>query len=504
MTALGKVFLVGAGPGDPGLLTLRGAELLREADVVVCDALVNGAILRHAPSTVEIHRRGAGNALEPADIIALLIARARQGKRVVRLKGGDPYVFGRGGEEAEALHAAGIPFEVVPGVTSAVAVPSAAGIPVTHRGIASSFTVITGHEDPAKAAASVDLDRLAGASGTLVLLMGCARLRQVTARLIQAGLDPATPAAMIRQGTLPVQSTVVGAAGNIAERAEAAGITAPAVTVIGGVVRLRDKLRWFEQRPLFGRRVVVTRARQQAGTLISALEARGAEVLSLPTIRFGLPEEARPLLEAIAGLHGYDWLVFTSVNGVETFFGAFFKAFADMRDIGGVRIAAVGPATAARLRELRLTVDVTPKKFVARELARAMDAVQGLENLRVLLLRAEVATPELPRLLEDMGAIVDDIACYRTLPETGDPDGAGPRIQAEGADWITFTSASTVEHFNARFDLKDLRRRFKRLRCASIGPETSKALRGLGIRSLVEADPHTAEGLVSAIEAAVR
>ena len=341
MTALGKVFLVGAGPGDPGLLTLRGAELLREADVVVCDALVNGAILRHAPSTVEIHRRGAGNALEPADIIALLIARARQGKRVVRLKGGDPYVFGRGGEEAEALHAAGIPFEVVPGVTSAVAVPSAAGIPVTHRGIASSFTVITGHEDPAKAAASVDLDRLAGASGTLVLLMGCARLRQVTARLIQAGLDPATPAAMIRQGTLPVQSTVVGAAGNIAERAEAAGITAPAVTVIGGVVRLRDKLRWFEQRPLFGRRVVVTRARQQAGTLISALEARGAEVLSLPTIRFGLPEEARPLLEAIAGLHGYDWLVFTSVNGVETFFGAFFKAFADMRDIGGVRIAAV-------------------------------------------------------------------------------------------------------------------------------------------------------------------
>lgn len=504
MTKVGTVYLVGAGPGDPGLMTLRGAELLRQADVVVCDALVNPEILRLARADAEVVRRSEGTKLDPEAMVRLLVEKARAGRRVVRLKGGDPYVFGRGGEEAGGLRRAGIPFEEVPGVSSAVAVPASAGIPLTHRGVSSSFTVVTGHEDPAKAAATVDLAQVAAGGGTKVILMGAGRIRPMATRLLEQGMDPATPVAMIRQGTLPTQQTLVGTLATIADQAEAAALTPPVVTVIGEVVRLREDLNWFERRPLFGQRVVVTRARIQATPLVQALEAQGAEVLRLPCIRFEPPADRLPLVEALTGLSGYDWLVFTSVNGVDAFFDLFFKGFQDLRDIGGVRLAAVGSATADRLREFNLGVDVIPREFVARELVQAMQQFQSLENLRILLLRAEVGTPELPRLLEKTGAIVDDVACYRTVPEVADPAGVEADLKARGAHWITFTSGSTVEHFNARLNLADLRRRFKALRCASIGPETSVALRAAGVKPDIEADPHTLDGLVAGMVKASR
>ncbi|MCB1126090.1 MAG: uroporphyrinogen-III C-methyltransferase [Verrucomicrobiae bacterium] len=497
--ASGKVYLVGAGPGDPGLLTLRGAELLRIAEVVVCDALANPALLAHVPAGAEVVRRDQDRKLTPDRIIKLLIDRARRGRMVVRLKGGDSYVFGRGSEEAGALSEAGIPFEVVPGVTSAVAVPAAAGIPLTQRGVASSFTVVTGHEDPTKSMTEVDLAQLAEASGTRVILMGAARIRTIVEGLRAHGLSPKTPVAMIREGTTPRQQTVVGTLGTIADLAEEAGMKPPVVTVIGEVVRLRDRLNWFESRPLSGQRVVVTRARAQAAGLIERFSALGADVLPVPSIRTAPPSDAHPLVEAITGLHGYDWLVFTSVNGVNAFLDCFSKAFEDLRDIGGVRLAAVGPATADRLRESKFAVDVMPSKFEAKAIAQAIGEQQSLENLRILLLRAEVATSDLPAMLEEKGAIVDDIACYRTVAETEiDPVVEG-RLRVEGAEWLTFASGSSVEHFHARFDLPELCRRFPRLGCVSIGPESSKALAELGLRPVAEADPHTTEGLVAAV-----
>lgn len=497
--AAGTVYLVGAGPGDPGLLTLRGAELLRRAQVVVCDALANPALLAHAPADAEVIRRDRGGNLTPDRIHKLLIDRARKGRTVVRLKGGDSYVFGRGGEEVAALREAGIPFEVVPGVTSAIAVPAAAGIPVTRRGVSSCFTVVTGHEDPAKPVEAVDLAELARGSGTRVILMGAARIRPIAGGLLAHGLSPKTSVAMIREGTTPRQRTVVGTLATIADLAEEAGLKPPVVTVIGDVVRLRDELDWFESRPLFGRRVVVTRSKKQAAGMIESFAALGAEVLPVPCIRVGPPSNPRPLVEAIAGLHAYDWLIFTSVNGVDAFLECFSKAFEDLRDIGGVRLAAVGPATADRLRESHFAVDVTPAKFEAKAIVRAIGELQSLENLQMLLLRAEIATPDLPALLEEKGAIVDDIACYQTVAEPEIDPAIEASLREEGADWLTFASGSSVEHFHARFDLPDLCRRFSSLRCASIGPETSKALTRLKVKPAVEAEPHTTDGLVAAV-----
>jgi uroporphyrinogen III methyltransferase/synthase len=490
----GTVYLVGAGPGDPGLLTLRGAELLRQADVVVRDPLVNPALLRMArPGAEIIARRREQSSRE---VLELLIERARAGKKVVHLYGGDPYVFGRGDEMAAGLRRARVPFEVVSGVSSVVAAPAAAGIPLTPKGLASSFTVTLGPEGPDRPDPAAEYARLARATGTRVVLMGEAQLRSLAARLQEHGLAPKTPVAVIQAGTTPRQETVVGTLADIADRAEAARVRAPAVIVIGEVVRRRKALNWFESRPLFGRRVVVTRARARAGKLVAALDALGAETLSVPCIRTAPPSDLQPLAEAILGLNCYDWVIFTSANGVDQFFAHFFRAFDDLRHLGGVRLAAVGPATAARLEALRLAVDLTPKKFEARQIARELARQGSLENLRVLLLRAEVATPELPALLEEQGAIVDDIAAYRTVAEAEGDAALEADLRASGADWITFTSGSTVEHFHARFDLPALCRKFPGLRCATIGPETSKALRALGLSPAVEARPHTVEALV--------
>jgi uroporphyrinogen III methyltransferase/synthase len=501
------VYLVGAGPGDAGLLTLRGAELLARAEVVVYDALVNPELLRLASKSAEFiygGKRAKEHAIPQGDLNRLLIAKAAEGKTVVRLKGGDPYVFGRGGEEAEELAAARIPFEVVPGVSSVVAAPNYAGIPLTHRDFCSSFTVVTGHEDPAQEQSDIDWAKLAAVPGTKIVLMGAERIGQIARAMRANGMAPATPVAIVRWGTTGRQQCVEGTLADIGEIAAAKNMTAPAVAVIGEVVRLRRKLNWFENRPLFGRRIVVTRTREQASRLSSQLLERGAEVLEIPTIKIIPPKHPEGMVEALSGLNAYDWIVFTSPNGVSSFFEYFFKKFPDLRDIGGVRIAAVGPATAAKLRDLHLQVDLMPAEYVATQIADALAGYESIENLRMLLLRAEVANAELPKLLEDKGAIVDDIACYQTVPETEDTTGAVARMLDAGADWITFTSSSTVENFHARFDLPALLKKFPHTRTASIGPETSKTLAGMGVQRSVEATAHTIDGLVQAVEEAAR
>src|SRR5438477_3947268 len=417
MNAKGIVYLVGAGPGDAGLLTLRGAELLGRADVVVYDALVNPELLRLAPKSAEIifgGKRSKDHALPQGDLNRLLVDKAKAGKTVVRLKGGDPYVFGRGGEEAEELVAARIRFEVVPGVSSAVAAPNYAGVPLTHREHCSSFTVVTGHEDPAKESSGVDWAQMARTPGTKVVMMASERIGRIAELLVQHGMAPDTPAAMVHWGTTGRQRSVAGTLATIAERAARAKLLAPAIAVIGEVVTLRSKLNWFENRSLFGRRIVVTRTRDQASQLSRQLIERGAEVLEIPTIKIIPPTSQEGIMEVLGGLNAYDWVVFTSPNGVSAFFDFFFKKFHDMRDIGGVRIAAVGPATAAKLRELHLQVDLVPGEYLASRIADALAQYESIENLRILLLRAEAANPDLPKLLEDKGAIVDDIACYRT------------------------------------------------------------------------------------------
>jgi uroporphyrinogen III methyltransferase / synthase len=504
MKQTGMVYLVGAGPGDFGLMTLRGAELLAEADVVIHDALVNPELLRLAPKSVEIifaGKRPPKRAMSQEELNSILIQKAREGRRVVRLKGGDPYIFGRGGEEAENLAAANVPFEVVPGISSATAVPAYAGIPLTHRELSSSFIVLTGHEDPSKEGSLLDLERIADVPGTKVILMGVQRMRPLAEALLSHGANPETPVAMIRWGTTGRQQTLEGTLKTIADLADEHEFTAPAVTVIGEVVRLRGRLNWFERRPLFGQRIVVTRTREQAGSLTRSLSELGADVLEIPAIKTSPPDDKEAVVDALLGLNAYDWLIFTSATGVTTFFEYFFKSFEDLRDIGGVRIAAVGPGTAAKLQALHLKVDVMPAKALASEIPAALTAFESMENRAVLLLRAQRANPELPRALEALGAIVDDVATYKTIPATEEGDEASGRFLESGADWITFTSASTVEQFHARFDLPRILARFPKTKLATIGPETSKSLVTLGLKPSVEAKVHTTEGLIHALVA---
>jgi uroporphyrinogen III methyltransferase/synthase len=500
MNNAGRVYLVGAGPGDAGLLTLRGAELLGRADVVVYDALVSRSVVRLAREGAELvygGKRSKVPGMEQGALNSLLVEKAREGKVVVRLKGGDPYTFGRGGEEAEELAEAGVPFEVVPGVSSATAAPNCAGIPLTHRDHCSSFTVITGHEDPDVSDEDLSWSKLATTPGTKVVMMGLRNFRRITERLMSEGMAGSTPVALIRWGSTPRQETLEGTLGTIADRVEEVGFGAPAVTVIGDVVKLRGRLNWFESRPLFGQRVVVTRERGQAREFAAGLEERGAEVLEVPAVRFAMPSQRESMVEALAGLNSYDWLVFTSANGVKWFFDSFFRAFKDLRDLGGVRIAAVGPATAASLEALHLQVDVMPERHDAASLAKALNEYETVENLRVLLARAEVATPELPNILEGMGGIVDDVAFYRTEAEVDvEGDEVALRLREEGADWLTFTSGSTVRHFHARFDLLAMRERFSGMRVASIGPETTAVLEELGVKVDVQAKVQTTEGLM--------
>jgi len=495
--AEGICYLAGAGPGDLGLVTLKVKEVVERAEVIVYDYLCNPEILAWAPPEAEIvyaGKKAGQHTLKQEEIDSLLVAKTRAGKRVVRLKGGDPFLFGRGGEEAEALAAAGLRFEIIPGVTSAVAAPAYAGIPITHRDHAAQLTIFTGHEDPAKTESSLDFRQLATTPGTKVMLMGVERIGVITTRLVENGAAPETPVALVRWGTTGRQQTLRGTLADIAAKVEAAGFKAPAVAVIGEVVGLRDSLNWFETRPLFGKRIVVTRTRKQAGALCSGLRGLGADVYELPTIRIAPPKDLLEFGQLVQDAHQYDWLVFTSPNGVSAFFEMFYKLFKDAREIGGVRIAAIGPATAARVRDFRLHVDLQPEEFVAEAVVRAFKKEGSIENQSILLARAEQARDVLPKELTKLGAIVDEAIAYRTVPETEDVSGALARYREEGADLITFTSSSTVENFAA------LKLPWPAgLKTASIGPITSKTMRELGLAVDVEARQYDIPGLVQAI-----
>jgi uroporphyrinogen III methyltransferase/synthase len=504
MKSKGIVYLVGAGPGNAGLLTLRGAELLRRADVVIYDLLVNPVLLRLARADAEIISRGKRTEFSQEQINSLMIEKAREGKIVVRLKGGDPYIFGRGGEEAEALAMGKISFEVVPGVSSIVAAPNYAGIPLTHRDHCSSFTVFTGHENPDDAKTNLRYDQIAKIPGTKVVLMGTENLGDWTKSLIANGMSPEMPVAVIQSGTFGKQKSVSGTLATIAKLAAEKKISPPALTIIGDVVKLRGKLNWAENRPLFGRRIVLTRSRGQMAKFSQKLSELGADVLEIPAVKGVDPDNKDSFIDALLSLNSYDWLVFTSVNGVATFFEFFFRRFHDLRDIGGAKIAAVGPATAAKLRELHLQVDLMPDEFVGRKIAEAFAEQGSIENSKICLLRAENANRELPDALEEMGAIVDDIGIYKTVAETEDFFGAAESFTAHGADWVTFTSGSTVEFFHARFDLPKLLKKFPQMKLASIGPETSKAIRALKLEPAIEAKEHTTDGLVSEVLRAVK
>jgi len=493
----GKCFLVGAGPGDLGLVTLRAKQLIEQADVIFYDALCNPETLAWAREDAEIifaGKRAGQHRLSQDEINVLLVEKARPGKTVVRLKGGDPFVFGRGAEEAKALVTAGIQFEIVPGITSAIAAPAYAGIPVTHREQNSHVTFFTGHEDATKSENAIDYDALAKLGGTQVMLMGVERLEAITREMLARGRSPDLPVALVRWGTTAQQKTIVGTLATIAERVRASGFEAPAIAIFGEVVSLRKELSWFEGSPLFGKRIVVTRTRRQAGALSSELRALGADVIELPTIRIEPAANLREFAELVQDAHSYDWIVFTSANGVQAFFEIFFKLYDDAREIGGAKIAAIGAATAQRVRDFYLHVDMQPEEFVAEAVLREFEKLGGVENLNVLIARAERARDLLRKGLAGMGAIVDEALAYRTVPETRDVTGARCRFVEEGADLITFTSSSTVEYF------LDLKLRWPAgMKVASIGPITSATAREMGLTVDVEAKQHDIPGLVSAI-----
>ncbi len=493
----GICYLAGAGPGDLGLVTLRVKELVETAEVIVFDYLCNPEILKWAKPATEIiyaGKKAGQHTLKQEEINALLVKKTSGNKRVLRLKGGDPFLFGRGGEEALALEEAGLPFEIIPGVTSAIAAPAYAGIPVTHREHTSQLTIFTGHEDPTKPESSLDYERLAKQPGTKVMLMGVERIGSITESLQKHGAPANMPVALVRWGTTGRQQTLAGTLADIAGKVAATGFSAPAVAVFGDVVTLRDRLNWFEKRPLFGKRIAVTRTRQQAGGLCSALRALGADAYEMPTIRIEPPTDLRGFGELVMDAHQYDWLIFTSPNGVSAFFDMFYKLYSDARSIGGVRIAAIGPATAQRVRDFHLAVDLQPKEFVAEAIITALQEFGSVENERILLARAEKARDVLPRELTKLGAIVDEAIAYRTVPETEDVSGGIARFQSEGADLITFTSSSTVENFLA-LNLP----RPASLRTASIGPITSRTMRENGLSVDVEATQYDIPGLVDAI-----
>jgi uroporphyrinogen III methyltransferase/synthase len=497
--ASGYVSLIGAGPGDPGLLTLRGAEALASADVVVYDYLANPALLVHAPAGAEriyVGKKAGCHTLSQEEINALLVERGLAGQRVARLKGGDPFVFGRGGEEALALVEAGIAFEVVPGITSAVAAPAYAGIPVTHRGLASSFAVITGHEDPNKEETDLDWSRLATGVDTLVFLMGVGNLPQIVEQLVTHGRPADTPVTLVRWGTMPDQQTVTGTLANITGRVEAVGLRPPAVTIVGPVAGLREDLRWFEDRPLFGQRVLVTRTRQQASALSTRLRALGAEAIELPTIEIAPPEAWAPLDSAIAELSSYDWIVFTSVNGVAAFWERLSQAGLDARALHGARLAAIGPATAAALEGHGLQADYVPGEYVAEAVAAGLGNVRGL---RVLLPRADIARPALADLLCQAGARVVEVTAYRTLRPSVDADEFHDLLGSVTV--VTFTSSSTVRNLAsmAHDAGTDLSRVLSDVIVACIGPITADTAREMGLTVNIVPEEYTIEGLVKAV-----
>lgn len=505
MTRVGKVFLVGAGPGDPGLITVKGLRCIGEADVVIYDRLVAPELLERARPGAElvyVGKASSEHTVPQDEINAILVARAKEGKVIVRLKGGDPFVFGRGGEEAEALVEAGVPFEVIPGVTSAIAVPAYAGIPVTHREYNSTMAIITGREDPTKESSRIPWSSLAKCIGTLVFLMGVKNLPNIVEQLIANGRSADTPVAIISWGTGPKQRTLIGTLADIVRKSVDADFHPPAVIVVGEVVALREKLRWFDNRPLFGKRVLVTRARDQAGTLSTLLEENGATAIEVPTVQIEPPTDAKPLEDAVRHLDRYDWAIFTSANGVRAFFDKLAEIGDDVRALKGVRLCAIGPATAGELRRFGLRIDYVPPEFVTEAVVEGLIDL-GVKGKRMLLPRAEVARDVLPVELRKAGATVDEVAAYRTT-SAQDIEAKVGKLLVDGAiDVVTFTSSSTVRNLLSALgksgDVSRGPRLLDKTVNACIGPITAQTAEEMGVRVDVVAREYTIKGLVEAI-----
>ena len=502
----GIVYLVGAGPGDPGLLTVRGRELLARCDAIATDALANPEIVaeaRRANPRAEVHdvgkRGGSAESATQDEINALLVSLAKSGKRVVRLKGGDPLVFGRGSEEAQALAVAGVAFELVPGVTAGVAAPAYAGIPVTHRGVATSVTFVTGHEDPSKPDTQTDWAALARGGGTIVLYMGVKTLPRIAAALVSGGMSPDTPAAAVQWGTYARQRTVVATLTTLADAVAREKLGAPVITVIGRVVALREEIAWFDRRPLFGRRVVVTRASAQAGGLRAQLAERGAMVLDVPTLRVE-PLDAAPLRRAVANLDAYQWLVVTSQNAVGFLWDALRAERLDARDLSSLRVACVGKATAEALLERGIAADVVPARFVAEAVLGELETRRDVRGAHVLYVAAEGARDALPAGLERLGATVDVVRAYRTVSDGQGAEALRASLEAGEVDAVTFASASAVAGYVEAVGAELARR----APAISIGPVTTEAVRAAGIPLLAESPEASVPALVDAVEAALR
>jgi len=498
---IGKVYLIGAGPGDPGLITLKGMECLKKSDVVVYDHLANEELLAEVPAEAEriyVGKKGGEHTLPQGTINALLIEKAQAGKVVSRLKGGDPFIFGRGGEEAEALFEAGIPFEVVPGVSSAVAAPAYAGIPLTHRDYTSTVALITGHEDPHRETSRIFWDKISTGAGTLVCLMGVGNLSAIASSLIRHGRSPQTPVAVIRWGTLPIQETLTGTLADIAALAQAHQLKPPAIIVVGEVVALREKLNWFERLPLFGKQIVVTRAAEQAGELSQRLRALGAHPIEFPTIEVIPPAEWRALDHCLQRLGEYDWIVFTSRNAVRFFVERLVGLGFDLRHLKGPRICAIGPRTAEGLEALMIRVDYVPREYRAEAIVEGLTK-ENLQGKRILIPRSLMARDLLPDALKKAGAIVDVVEAYRTVIPQKNPEELRDRLRAGTIDAITFTSSSTVKNFVECIGSREIQALLRGIVVASIGPITAETARGLGIETTVMPQEYTIAALVEAL-----
>ncbi len=495
----GKVYLVGAGPGDPGLITLKALECLEQAEVIVYDRLLDDSLLDHARPDAEkiyVGKASSEHTLPQDEINSLLVRKAKEGKNVVRLKGGDPFVLGRGGEEAEELAKNHLAFEIVPGVTSAIAVPAYAGIPVTHRTLASSFAVITGHEDPAKPDSRIQWAKLATGVDTLVFLMGMQNLPEIVTRLVENGRAPETPAAVIKDGTRPQQKTVVGTLRDIVSRVKESGLVSPAVIVVGEVVKLRETIHYFDDCPLFGKRILVTRARHQASILSRKLTRRGAIPVELPAITIRPIPHNEELERAILNLAQYQWIVFTSVNGVDAFFAVLENLKLDSRALGNLKICVIGPATAEALHHKGIVADCQPGSFTSRGLITELKK-QNITGQRLLLPRADIADEELTEGLTQLGATVQEITVYRTSPDIEAVAEARGMLLSNQIDVIVFTSSSTVSNLLTALDPEDMP---GGVRIACIGPKTAETAIKAGIKPDVVASEHTIPGLVNALE----
>lgn len=497
----GTVYLIGAGPGDPGLLTIKAKECIETADVVVYDYLASPFLLNYARKDAQIiyvGKKGGDHTLTQDKINLLLVDKAKQGFDVARLKGGDPFVFGRGGEEAQMLLGHGVPYEVIPGVTSAIAAPAYAGIPVTHRDHTSFVSFITGHEDPTKKDTSMQWDVYAKSNATLVFLMGVKNLENIVKNLVAHGKPADTPIALVRWGTTTRQQTVTGTLETIVDLVKAAQLKSPAIIIIGHVVSLRKELAWFDKRPLFGKRIVITRARAQASDLVSKLSRLGAHCIEIPTIQIAPPRDIAPLKESIKHIKGYDWLVFTSVNGVKFFFETLFDMGKDVRALGHLKFACIGPVTRDRLKDYGIISDILPKTFRAESVIDAFSGVD-LEDKKVLLPRAMVARTILPEELTKMGALVDEVSAYETRLDDRGKEELIALLENNEIDAITFTSSSTVSNFMSLLEPDAAKKQLKNIVFASIGPITSDTARTLGIEPDIEANDYTIQGLTDSL-----